>query len=518
MATPSQSRFDPPGPGTWEQDPVHFPRPATRYWAEMHPEPFRRGVAEFTRYYGMLLDTMEMAYVNGIAYRKLVLVGDDQVPERFQRADEVWERKLWRDQLREWDEVAKPAAIKIHRELQAVDPEGLSDADMVTYLTKCRDHHSRMIYQHMRFTGAAMICVGDLLAHLGDWTGVPPAEVLSMMQGAAPVSAGASTQLEGLLAAFAGDADARQILESEGDPAEVLDQLRALDNDVGQRLGEYLDLVGYRLLDGFDISGRYALELPDALLRAIRLSVAGRDDSASDVDSRIVEIRDQVPEQHTGVIRRAARRSPPDVPDPRRARRLQRHLGVGHHAAGGALGRSTAGRTGRIDDPEHLIDAGFDEMCSMLSGAGGPSSEELAERLEYRTSHSAKDAPAVLGPAPTPPPDPSGLPPGVGRVMRATGVATGRAVRQLGGATRGEPAPRSGCQWRRLRGTGPADLRSDRVRPHRRGGRAGDRVDDRGLQHPAAAPGRHRDRQRGPALPFGNRGPRVRHSRSGRNP
>ena len=130
----------------------------------------------------------------------------------------MWAGKLWRDQLREWDEVAKPAAIKTHRELQAVDPDGLSDADMVVYLTNCRDHHSQMIFQHMRFTGAAMICVGDLLAHLGDWTGVPPAEVLSMMQGAAPVSAGASAQLEGLIAAFAGDADARRILDSDGDP------------------------------------------------------------------------------------------------------------------------------------------------------------------------------------------------------------------------------------------------------------------------------------------------------------
>ena len=31
-------RFDPPGPGTWEQDPVHFPRPLTRYFQETHPQ------------------------------------------------------------------------------------------------------------------------------------------------------------------------------------------------------------------------------------------------------------------------------------------------------------------------------------------------------------------------------------------------------------------------------------------------------------------------------------------------
>ncbi len=351
MATPSQARFDPPGPGTWAQDPVHFPRPATRYWAEMHPEPFRRGVAEFTAYYGMLLETIQMAYVNGIAYSQPVIVADDQVPVRFQRADEVWAGKVWRDQLREWDEVAKPAAVKTHRELQAVDPDGLSDADMVVYLINCRDHHSQMIYQHMRFTGAAMICVGDLLAHLGEWTGVPPAEVLSMMQGAAPVSAGASAQLEGLIAAFAGDADARRILDSDGDPAEVLDQLRALDNEVSQRLNEYLDLVGYRLLDGFDISGRYALELPDALLRAIRLSVAGRSDGSADVDSRIVEIRDQVPEEHRASFDEllAEARLMYRIRDERGVFSDIWASGIMRRAVPGR--RSTAGRTGEVGRP-----------------------------------------------------------------------------------------------------------------------------------------------------------------------
>ena len=34
--------FEPPGPGSWAQDPVHLPRPVTRYWAETHPEPCKR--------------------------------------------------------------------------------------------------------------------------------------------------------------------------------------------------------------------------------------------------------------------------------------------------------------------------------------------------------------------------------------------------------------------------------------------------------------------------------------------
>jgi pyruvate,water dikinase len=417
--------FEPPGPGTWELDAVHFPRPATRYWAQIHPEPFRRGVAEFSRYYGMLLGGMQMSYVNGFAYRSVTPVSDDEIPERFQRAEEVFERKLWREQLREWDEVAKPAAIGTHRALQAVDPEALSDRELLAYLTSCHDHHAQMIYQHMRFTGAAMLSVGDLLAHLADWTSVPSSDVLGMMRGAAPVSAGASSELDRLVTAFTEDAAAREILQSEGDPAQVLSELRSLHNDVSKELADYLDLVGYRLLDGFDISGRYALELPDALLRAIRTSVAKAEGSAADVDAHIAGIREQVPGQHRAQFDEL-------LGEARLMYRIRDERGVFSDIWASGIARRAVLATGRrladagrIDDPEHFIDAGFDEMVSSLSGSGGPSAAELAARFEYRTSHTAKEAPEVLGPPPSPPPDPSGLPPAAARVMRATGAAMG---------------------------------------------------------------------------------------------
>ena len=126
----------------------------------------------------------------------------------------------------------------------------------------------------------------------------------------------------------------------------------------------------------------------------------------------IVEIRDQVPEEHRASFDEL-------LGEARLMYRIRDERGVFSDIwASGIMRRAVlaAGRRlaerGQFADPEHLIDAGFDEMCSLLSGAGGPSSDELAERFEYRTSHSAKDAPPVLGPAPTPPPDPSGLPPG----------------------------------------------------------------------------------------------------------
>src|SRR3954462_7400728 len=104
MTTQPQTelRWDPPGPGSWTVDAVHFPRPATRYWQEMHPEPFMRGFSEGTRFYGMLLGTLEYQYVNGCAYSSMRPAPDAEIPERFQRAVEVFEKKLWREQLEDW--------------------------------------------------------------------------------------------------------------------------------------------------------------------------------------------------------------------------------------------------------------------------------------------------------------------------------------------------------------------------------------------------------------------------------
>ena len=82
----------------------------TRYFAETHPEPFARGTAEFMTFYGTPLGGMQMQYVNGYGYNTMRPAPDEQIPERFARAEEVWPGKVWRDQLKEWDEVAKPAS------------------------------------------------------------------------------------------------------------------------------------------------------------------------------------------------------------------------------------------------------------------------------------------------------------------------------------------------------------------------------------------------------------------------
>jgi len=397
----------------------------TRYFQETHPAPFKRGTNDFARFYGLLIDGLQIGYVNGFGYNQVLPAPDAEIPQRFARAEQVIARKLWREQLHDWDTNCKPAAIAKHRELQAVDPDALSDAELVTYLTRCRDHHSSMIAQHMRFTAGAVLPTSDFLAHVGDWTGLPPSELLGLMRGSAEVSSGGSDEMGRLKGAFASDASAHKILESGEDPASILTRLRALGGETGAAVSGYLDLVGHRLIDGFDIAEPTALELPDALLRSIGIAVSGEAPAAADLDARIDDIRRQVPAAHQSEFDEL-------LGEARLTYRLRDERGVYSDIwAAGLMRRAAlaAGRRvtkrGRLAGPHQMLEAGLDEMCALVAATGGPSTDELAGRARYRATYTAKDAPAQLGPPPPPPPDLAALPPSVGRVMRAIFIGLG---------------------------------------------------------------------------------------------
>src|SRR5690349_16761118 len=92
--SPTKLRFEPPGPGSWRLDPVHFPRPTTRYFQETHAPAFRRGTNDFARSYGMLIDGLQIGYVNGFGYNQVLPTAEAEFPERFRRAEEVFARKI----------------------------------------------------------------------------------------------------------------------------------------------------------------------------------------------------------------------------------------------------------------------------------------------------------------------------------------------------------------------------------------------------------------------------------------
>ncbi len=282
-----------------------------------------------------------------------------------------------------------------------------------------------MIAQHMRFTAGAVLPTGDFLAHVGDWTGLPPSDLLALMRGSAVVSAGGSEEMERLKHAFAADASARKMLEADGDPAQSLASLRSGGGATGAAVSGYLDLVGNRLVDGFDIAEPSALELPDALLRAMRTAVSGEAQADSDIGARTAEVRALVPAAHQDEFDEL-------LGEARLTYRLRDERGIYSDIwAAGLMRRAVlaAGRratdSGRLATPHQMLDAGLDEMCALVAGTGGPSADELASRAGYRAKYTAKDVPHLLGPPPPPPPDLAALPPSAGRLMRATFVGLG---------------------------------------------------------------------------------------------
>lgn len=415
--------FEPPGPGSWDLDALHFPRPVTAYWAEMHPEPFSLGYGDMTAFFGAPFLTRVTVYVNGFCYGQSQPVPPESFPDRVQRAAEVFEGRLWRNQAREWHEVRKPASVQAHHEIQALDPEGMSDEELVDYLRRCHDHHASMIRQHMAFTGTAVIPAGDFLVHAREWTGLPTVRLLGLMRGASLISGGASPQHAALVAAYAADPAARQALDSDEEPGGLLERLRRQPTPTGQALDDYLDFAGYRLLDGFDISNRYALEMPDVLLRAIRTAIdeAGpRPNAGEETDVRSHVAAEHL-DEYDALLEEA--RIGYSVRDERGVYSDIWASGLMRRAALSA-GRRVAA-TGRLHDAEDIVFANIGEMCALVAGASEPTGDQLAERHAYHKTHTAKDAPGHLGDDPPPMPDPSSLPPPMARLMAAMGTALG---------------------------------------------------------------------------------------------
>ena len=416
-----------------------------------------------------------MRYVNGFAYSQMLPAPEEEIPQRFARAERgVRPASCGASSCASGTTTSKPAAIAKHRELQSVDPDALSDEELVDYLGRCRDHHSAMITQHMRYTASAVVPTGDFLAHVGDWTGLPPSELLGLMRGASPVSAGASVELERLIAAIRqrpGRAGAAR-LRRRSRPSRSTRCARSTAT-WARRCPAYLDLVGYRLLDGFDISRAVRA-------RAARRAAAGDPTSPSRAERR---------GRRTSRIgsRPSATRCPRSTGPSSTSCSARRGCSTG--SATSAASTATSGPRGSCAGPCSPPAAALAargphpragaprrrrlrrDVRAASRGAGGPSADELAARAAYRAAHSAKDAPATLGPPPPPPPDPSGAAAGGRPADARHGHRAGCGVRQLGGGARGAHAARPRGEPRRLRRAGAPRLRPVRLRPDRPGRR-----------------------------------------------
>ena len=412
--------WEPPGPGAWRLDKVHIPRPATRAFQDVIGA-LCIGFGHSAERYGWLLGTFQMEFVNGFMYAQPAPVDPDVFGERIATAEAAFANRLWRADADRWELEVKPAALAAHRELIDVDPTALDDRALAAHLRDAFDHYWAMWVQHHDFNGSHMVPVGDFVVSTELWTGMPRTKIAQLLSGASPVSRGASPQLAALVAVLRDTPAALALLDDRDNPAgSVIGELRDLDAS-SDLLDEWLTVVGYRLVDGFDVCCPYALEQPAFLVAALRHAIA--EDPAGPVrhlDALLATVRDAVPEEHRAEFDQV-------YEDARYCFHMRDERGIYSDATAAGLMRRAmlaAGarlvENGALTDADLAIDASVDELDAMLGGAGdAPSEDELSQRAAHRGALTVRDAPDVLGEADGGPPPLDLLPPAAGRMMRA---------------------------------------------------------------------------------------------------
>ena len=440
--------FAAPDDGIWEQDATHFPRPVTRYLQEAFRDGFIKGFQAGTSCYGLMLDHIEPAFVNGFFYNKAVIVGappnakgpppklvfklvcllHPAVRARLKRAAVVMEEKPWREHLTHWDTVLKPTSRTKHVQLQSQDLASMSDAQVAAHLAECFENAKAMAFQHHVYTVDCGIVMGDFMASVMDWTGLSPSDVSKALKGSTPISSGVTDEYLAALRAIAADPAATALLNSGAAPAEKLRQLQELPGETGAAITAYLELVSHRVVGGYDIGCPTAIETPEVLVGALQVKYSPEAEAKADeeVKRHIGKLREAVPE---------AKRAQFDevLHEARTLNRLRDERGYWSDLWASGISRRAileAGRRlaakGTIQAPEHALDATCGELQALLTGKGdGVGAQELAERHRYRVTVPNGTAPATLNGTPSGPPPLEWFPEKTRRTMRAMNTLMG---------------------------------------------------------------------------------------------
>jgi len=393
-----------PGPGTWELDSSHCgpaPGPIQRGIYEYALE---RGMAEGLSLFGAPLKTMEMRWVNGKFYRRLVPIiggGRDLPPppaaaiwlasrvvpafrREEKKAKHSFTNKIWRDEIRRWEDEWKPALVKRNLELTDIDVASLDDGELADHLETVHRHVLDHAVMHFRLHVSDMGPLGNLMVALEDW-GLRRDDTFRALVAASPATREPAVQLRAV-------ADA--LREGGVDPATItsLDDVRAVPA-AGDRLDEYLRFHGPRLTTGYDVEDRTLEELPDVIVTSIRGASAR---PAQDAAAGIESLRAQVPAEHHAELDEL-------IEDARLSYGLRDENGpLTYEWPAGLLRRAVVESGRRLGVP--AFELTVDELVAMLRGAPGPSPAEIERRAEERRWWATLEAPARLGPEQSLPP------------------------------------------------------------------------------------------------------------------
>jgi pyruvate,water dikinase len=432
--------FEAPGKGPWELETTHFYRPQTRFIANAYAEAMPRGFGQGMARYGMLLDYLQPAPVNGFAYMQPVAylapkgaMGPPPKPilwlitrlhpkmrARIATSARAFEEKLWRQDLEDWDTKDKPAAIEQHLAIQLIDVKELTDEGLVEHLERCYQHLLNMVELHHKYTATSTVVTGDFLVQTMTWSGATAGEVLSLLKGSSPISNGfAAEELIKAGEALATNDEATAMLRASGSPSETIAALSG-HPDVGPAVRAYIDAVQFRSV-GYDVGDATAGEMPDLLVEALVAAVAGTTPQIANV-SKEDALRVRIAAEHVAEYDAL-------LAEARLVNRLRDERGVYCDGWATGLARRALLEVGQrlrdrglLLDAEHAVDLEVDELTALLRGKVGPTPTQAEKHHLWRTTKTIEDAPPFLTAMPAPPPDPELLPKAARRGARAIGV------------------------------------------------------------------------------------------------
>lgn len=427
----------PPGPGSWTRDPSHgsgAPTPWFRRIVTEHTAPtYRRVMAER----GGALDTLDMKFVHGDLYRRMVpLVGASKDTGKLPPRPVLWlvtrihpafrarnriattslRDKPYLDVIDEWEH-ERLEWMDENRRFSAVDPTELDDSDLADHLDRLDAHAVRGWIRHHELHASDLAPIGDLLLHAKQW-GLDPVRVMALLRGASPATTDAADH---------GTRIADALRHAEVDPDEVtdIDQIRAVPA-AAELLDAFLDEFGWRVVSGYEITDLTLHELP----RAVCSLVAGAD--------RAPESTDAAGGSHSTADTEQQMRT--QVPDPalfdslltnaRRAYGMRDDNGpLTWEWPAGLMRRAylDAGRrladADRIEDEAHVFEMDQPELSAVLRGGTAP--KDLEARAAHRRWEATQTGPPTFGAQPDGEPDLSAFPPALGRLMGIIATAAG---------------------------------------------------------------------------------------------
>jgi len=403
-----------PGPGSWELDSSHCGPAPSRLLRQILEESIPTGMREGLDLFGAPLSHMEMRWVHGKFYRRLVpIVGGDsdrkppppavlKIASRLhpafrkqeKKAKESFAVKRWRQELQRWETEWKPAIIATNLRLTDVDVASLDDAALADHLDEIWQHLRFTVPLHFRLHVSDMGPLGMLMVDLEDW-GLQRDDTFRALVAASPAPREPAMKL-------------RELAKAVPD-AQSLDDVRA---QAPELLDAYLRDHGWRLTTGYDIEDRCLVELPDVLFASIR-AAAERGDASHDPAGALAALREQVPAQHRADFDES-------VEDARLSYGLRDENGpITYEWPGGLLRRAVleAGRRLPLAAERDVFELDFDEITAWLRGSATIALDEIARRVEHRRWEATLTPPAQLGEDAGPPPV-DVLPPNLARITR----------------------------------------------------------------------------------------------------